>query len=240
MGRYYRQQLVPAIGADGQERLRNAKVLVVGAGGLGSPALLYLAAAGVGTIGIADGDRVDVSNLQRQVLYRTSDAGRKKVDVAGNALRDLNPDVALRCYPEYVTPPGAGALVSEYDIVVSASDSFDAKLMINDACVREAVPCVHAGVSGMDGQIMTTLPGTPCYRCAFHFPVRDDSADDNPAETGTLGAAAGVAGTLQAAEVMKFVCGYGALVTGRLLFFDLSESAFHTLPVMKRENCICS
>ena len=239
MSRYSRQQLVPVIGVEGQEKLRDAKVLVIGAGGLGAPVLLYLAAAGVGTIGVADGDRIEVSNLQRQVLYRTCDAGRKKVDVAIEVLKALNPDVDLRCYPQYVTPRDAGVLVHDYDIVVSASDSFAAKLMINDACVCEAVPCVHGGVSGIDGQIMTTLPGTACYRCAFNFTSRDASAVENFAQTGTLGPAAGVAGTLQAAEVMKYVCGYGTLLTDRILLFDLSESGFHTLPVMKREDCSC-
>lgn len=234
--RYYRHHLIAEIGREGQEKLRSSRVLIVGLGGLGSPAALYLAAAGVGTIGLVDGDCVDITNLQRQVIHRTSDVGRNKVESAAAAINALNPDIALRCYPEYATEGSLSVMVQEFDIVISAADTFDAKLLVNDCCVRQHVACVHAGVSGMEGQVMTTLPGTACYRCAFGFSSR--TLMPEPAvQTGTLGAAAGMGGTLQAAEVMKYICGYGSLLADRILVFDLSAGSFFSVPVKRNTAC---
>ncbi|MEC9487340.1 MAG: HesA/MoeB/ThiF family protein [Prosthecochloris sp.] len=234
--RYYRHYLIPEIGREGQHRLRASAVLLIGLGGLGSPAALYLAAAGVGTLGLVDGDCVEISNLQRQVIHRTGDIGRSKVDSAAETIRELNPDVALRYYREYATHDLLAGMVQDYDIVISAPDTFDARLMINDCCVAAGVPCVHAGVSGIEGQVMTTLPGTACYRCAF-VPSGDAGLPEAVSPIGTLGVAAALGGTLQAAEVLKYLCGYGELMTDRILLFDLAGTSLYSVPVRKRQEC---
>ncbi len=240
MDRYSRQRLVREIGEEGQNRIRRASVLVVGLGGLGSPAALYLAAAGIGTLGLADGDRVETSNLQRQVIHRTGDEGVPKTESAKRTVASLNPDVRIRTYPHFLERGTVDAVLARYDIAVSATDTLHSKLMLSDACVRTKTPCVHAGVSGVEGQIMTYVPGSACYRCAFDFDGRSSAGIPGEATPGgTLGVTAGVAGTLQAAEALKFLCGFGSLLRNRLLLFDVSEMDFRTMKLQRRSGCSC-
>lgn len=235
--RYSRNILLKDVGVAGQEKLFAAKVLVIGAGGLGSPAALYLAAAGVGTIGIADGDRVDLSNLQRQILHSTADVGRPKVDSAGEKIVALNPDVAVRRYPEFLRDDSIRAIVRDYDFVIDATDSFAAKFLINDACVLESIPFSHGGVLRFQGQTMTVLPGrSPCYRCVFTAPPPDDAVP-TCSQAGILGAVAGMLGTIQAAEALKYITGAGRLLTGSFLTFDALDMAFRKVAVKRNPHC---
>ena len=241
MDRYSRQRLVREIGEEGQERIRRASVLIVGLGGLGSPAALYLAAAGIGTLGLADGDKVETSNLQRQVIHRTGDEGVPKTESARRTVASLNPDVRIRTYPHFLERGTVDDMLARYDIVVSAIDVLHSKLMLSDACVKTKTPCVHAGVSGVEGQIMTYVPGSACYRCAFDFDGR--STTGIPGEvvpSGTLGVTAGIAGTLQAAEALKFLCGFGSLLRNRMFLFDVSETDFRTMELQRRSECLCN
>ena len=235
--RYSRNILLKDVGVAGQEKLFAAKVLVIGAGGLGSPAALYLAAAGVGTIGIADGDRVDLSNLQRQILHTTADVGRPKVDSAAEKIVALNPDVVVRRYPEFLRDDSIRSIVRDYDFVIDATDSFAAKFLINDACVLEGVPFSHGGVLRFQGQTMTVLPGrSPCYRCVFSAPPPDDAVP-TCSQAGILGAVAGMLGTIQAAEALKYITGAGRLLTGSLLTFDALDMVFRKVAVKRNPHC---
>ena len=235
--RYSRQLILKEAGASGQKKLAQGHVFVIGAGGLGSAALLYLAAAGVGTLRIADHDEVELSNLNRQILHATSRLGRSKADSACQALRDLNPDIRLVPYPILVTPENMPELIRDYDIVLDCTDRFETKLMINDVCVREGKPFVHAGILGVSGQIMTWIPGSyPCLRCL----TGNDPAPETEtcATAGILGAAAGVMGTLQALEAIKFLLGKGDLLTGRMLHFDGMSLTFSET-LMPRRSPYC-
>ena len=233
--RYARQLSLPELGAEGQQKLTNGRVLLVGAGGLGSPAALYLAAAGVGTLGIADADNVDLSNLQRQILHASPDLHRPKVDSAKETLQALNPEITIHTHHLYVTPDNIGALVSNYDFVLDCTDSFAAKLMINDACVRAGKPFSHAGIEGLQGQLMTYVPGRgPCCRCIFLEPPE---AAKTPIPV--MGAVAGVIGSLQAMEAIKFLAGIGDLLTGRMLCFDAKSMEFRSVQLPRRTGCIC-
>ncbi len=215
--RYSRQIIIPEIGREGQEKLASGRVLVIGAGGLGSAALFYLAAAGVGTIGIADHDVVELSNLERQILHQTSRLGKAKVESAARTLRDLNPDVRVVPYHLRITPENISELMDGYDLVLDCTDQFKNKLMINDACVLARKPFVHAGVRETAGQIMTWVPGNwPCLRCLIGASAA--GADLTP--PGVLGAAVGVISSMQALEAIKFLLGQGNLLTGRMLHFD--------------------
>lgn len=216
--RYSRQIAVKEVGLAGQERLSAGRVLVIGAGGLGSAALMYLAAAGVGTLGVADHDRVDLSNLERQIIHRTSRLGLPKTQSAIETLQDINPDLRLIPYPMRITPDNILETVRDYDIVLDCTDQFQNKLLINDACVAARKPFVHAGVLETSGQIMTWLPGPwPCLRCLMGDapPV-----DERNAVSGVLGAAVGVISSMQALEAVKFLLGEGTLLTGRMLHFN--------------------
>ena len=233
--RYARQLSLPELGAEGQQKLMDGRVLLIGAGGLGSPAAFYLAAAGVGTIGIADADSVDLSNLQRQILHTMSDLNRPKVDSAKETLQALNPEIAINAHHLYVTPDNIGALIAGYDFILDCTDSFAAKLMINDACVPAGKAFSHAGIEGLQGQLMTYVPGCgPCCRCIFA----------NPPETANtpipvIGAVAGVIGSLQAMEAVKYLAGIGDLLTGRMLCFDAKAMEFRSVPLPRRTGCIC-
>ena len=235
--RYSRQLVIPEIGPDGQEKLLKAKVLIIGAGGLGSPAALYLAAAGVGTIGLADSDAVDLSNLQRQILHSTEMLGVPKVESAAGRLRALNPDVSVICHKVFVDEHNIGKLIAPYDFVVECTDSFAAKYLINDACVREGKAFCHGAVIRFFGQIMTYVPGScPCYRCAFRQPPDPEKAPDAK-KLGVIGAVPGVIGCLQAIETIKYLTGSGELLTGKLLNFDALAMDFETVELLPDPNC---
>lgn len=209
-----------------QDRISRAKVLVIGTGGLGSPVALYLAAAGVGTLGIADGDVVSLSNLQRQLLHSTPDLGRPKTDSAAEKLRALNPEVKIVCHPGFVTDDNIDALVSSYNFVVDATDNFASRYRVNDACLRAGKPFCIGGVSHFSGQVMTCIPGeSSCYRDIFPDEP-DASAGSTPLPV--LGPAVGILGSVMACEVIKYLCGLGSLLTGRLLTFDTLTMSFET------------
>ncbi len=228
--RYSRQLVLPEVGGEGQERLRRAAVLVVGAGGLGSPAALYLAAAGVGRLGLADGDRVDLSNLQRQILHFTPDVGRPKARSGREKLLLLNPAVSVRAYEARLDGRNARELVAGYDAVVAAVDNVESRYILNDACVAAGVPMVEAGILGFRGLLMTVIPGRgPCYRCVFPEPPPPGSVP-TCAEAGVIGALAGVMGSLQALEAIKIILGRGSTYTGRLLVVDALAGRFREVP----------
>ena len=227
---------MPEIGPEGQERLLRSKVLVIGAGGLGSPAALYLAAAGVGTVGLADGDRVELSNLQRQILHSTETLGAEKVGSAAERLRALNPDVVI-CHPVFVAEDTIGALIAPYDFVLDCTDSLETKYLINDACVRAGKPFCHGAAALFTGQIMTFVPGRgPCYRCAFRQAPAPGAAPD-AGKSGVIGAVPGVIGSLQAMETIKYLTGAGTLLTGRLLCFDGLTMNFVTVELPPDPDC---
>ena len=235
--RYSRQLCIPEIGPEGQEKLLSSKVLIIGAGGLGSPAAFYLAAAGVGTIGLADSDVVDLSNLQRQILHSTETLGVLKVESAAERLHALNPDVQIVSCPVFVGEDNIEELISPYDFVVECTDSFEAKYLINDACVRLEKPFCHGAVIRFFGQIMTYLPGKgPCYRCAFRQ-APDPAKAPDPKKLGVIGAVPGVIGCLQAMEAIKYLTGAGELLTGRLLNFDALEMDFEIIEVPPDPDC---
>lgn len=228
--RYKRHILLEGVGADGQLKLLNAKVLVVGTGGLGSPVALYLAAAGVGTIGLVDADVVSLSNLQRQVIHFSSNLGEPKVLSAARKLKEVNPDVDLNTYPFMLSSANAEALFADYDFVVDCTDNFDTKFLINDVCVRLQKPFCHGAILKFTGEVFTYVPGSACYRCLYGEP--DKSVVD-----GVFGAIAGMCGTIQAAEVLKYFTGVGQLLTNRLLSFNALSMRQRVLNFEKNESC---
>ena len=233
--RYSRHILLQDVGVEGQERIMNARVLVVGAGGLGAPVSLYLAAAGIGRIGIVDADEVDLSNLQRQVIHFTQDVGVPKVESAKEKMLAINPDVQVDTFHEYL----ALDIIRDYDFVVDGTDNFPVKFLINDACVMAGKPFSHGGILRFNGQTFTHLPGTACYRCFFKEPP-PAGAVPTCSQAGVLGAIAGMLGTIQAAETLKYFTGVGQLLTNRLLTFDAKTMQFRTIPVRQRPSCeIC-
>lgn len=236
--RFSRQIRLKEIGVQGQQKLAAGSVLVIGAGGLGSPAAMYLAAAGVGQIGIADGDAVDLSNLQRQILHSEADLGRPKVASAAETLGGISGEIRIDTYEQVVTPDNIAELIKGYDIVLDCTDSFESKFMINDGCVAAGKPFVHAGISGFTGQLMTVLPGeTVCYRCIFEEPPEAGSVP-TCSEAGVMGAVAGTIGSLEALEAIKYLTGAGELLTGRMLTFDGLTMKFRTVPFPnRREDC---
>ena len=238
--RYSRHIILPEVGGAGQQKLLQGRVLIVGAGGLGSPAALYLAAGGIGTIGIVDGDVVDLSNLQRQVIHSTPDVGKPKVDSAAAKMRALNPDVDVRAYNERLTSGNALAIISEYDFVIDGTDNFAAKFLIADACHFAGKPYSHAGILRFDGQLMTVIPGkSACYRCVFNAPPPSGIVP-SCSQAGVLGVLAGVIGTLQATEAVKFLLGKGELLTNSLLIYDGLAMSFRKLKLSRNPNCpIC-
>lgn len=226
MKRYARHIILDEVGEAGQEKLLNAKVLIIGAGGLGSPAAMYLAAAGVGTIGIADADEVDVSNLQRQIIHRTSDVGRAKVESARETMQNINPDVKVNIYYMRVDASNIQELIREYDFVIDATDNFMTKFLINDACVLERKPFSHGGILRFEGQIMTYVPGQgPCYRCIFKD-LPPAGAIPTGRQAGVIGVLPGVIGSLQATEAIKYILGKGELLTGYLLIYNALTMQF--------------
>ncbi len=235
--RYARHLDLPGFGARAQERLRAGRVMVVGCGGLGSPALYYLAAAGVGLLGLVDSDQVDVSNLQRQILHATPDIGRPKVDSAVGRLRALNPHVRLAPHAEHLTADNARELFAPYDVVLDCTDNFAAKYLINDACVALKKTFVHAGISAFCGQLMTVVPDkSACLRCLFPAPPPLAAPESAPT-AGPLGAIPGVIGSLQAVEALKCLSGVGALLTDVLLTYDGLETEFRPIHAQRQPAC---
>lgn len=237
MERYSRHILLKEVGVEGQRRLWNRRVLIVGAGGLGAPAALYLAAAGIGTLGIADGDRVELSNLQRQVIHFTEDIGRRKADSAADKVRRINPDVDVRVHPEFLHAGNAAPLVEQYDFVIDGTDNFAAKFLINDACVLAGRPYSHGGILGFGGQTLTVMPGrSACYRCVFPSPP-PPGVVPTCSQAGVLGAVAGMLGTIQAAEALKFASGAGGLLENAVLVFDALDMSFRRVAVRRNPQC---
>ena len=235
--RYARHLALPEMGEAGQRRLKAGAVLIIGAGGLGSPAALYLAAAGVGRLGLVDFDTVDLSNLQRQVLHGSASLGRPKVESARARLADLNPDVVLEAHAVRLTAANARALVADYDVVVDGSDSFATRYLINDACGLEDRPMVYGGIFRFEGQAAVFHAGRgPCYRCLFPLPPPAGQAP-SCAEGGVLGVLPGIIGTVQATEAIKLLLGLGESLLGRFLCFDALEMRFHEFRVRPNPAC---
>jgi sulfur-carrier protein adenylyltransferase/sulfurtransferase len=235
--RYARHFVLPEVGPAGQRKLREAKVLVVGAGGLGAPVALYLAAAGVGTLGLVDFDTVDATNLQRQLLYGTKDVGRPKLEAAEERLRGINPDVHIVPHPVRLTSENAIDIVRGYDVVADGTDNFPTRYLVNDACVLTRTPNVFASVLRWEGQLSVFgLEGGPCYRCLFREPPPPGAVPDC-AEGGVLGVLPGILGTLQALETIKLILGAGTTMAGRFLVFDGLALEFRELRLRRDPGC---
>ena len=234
--RYQRHLALSEIGAAGQEKLKAARVLVVGAGGLGSPAALYLAAAGCGTLGLVDCDRVELSNLQRQVLFDSSAIARSKAEAGRERLASLNPEIRVVAHALELKAANVRAVFKDYDLVLDGTDRLATRYLVNDACVILGLPLVSAAIHRFEGQIMTYVPGRgPCYRCVF--PQAPEGGVANCAQAGVLGVLPGVLGTLQATEAIKLITGVGDPLTGRLLTYDALEMRFHEFRVARRPDC---
>ena len=236
--RYSRHMIMPEVGAEGQRRLNAARVLCIGAGGLGSPAALYLAAAGIGKLGLVDFDDVDLSNLQRQILHGTKDVGRKKVDSARDRLRDANPNIEIEAHECRFASKNALEIVSDYDVVVDGSDNFPTRYLSNDVCVFAKKPNVYGSVFRFDGQTTVFAPhlGGPCYRCLFPEPPPPGSVP-NCAQAGVLGVLPGIIGTIQANEAIKLILGVGEPLLGRLLYFDALKMKFREFNLRRDPQC---
>lgn len=234
--RYLHHIVLKDVGGEGQRKLLAAKVLIVGAGGLGSPAALYLAAAGVGTIGIADDDRVEVGNLQRQIAHSTADIGRAKAESAREKMAAINPDIRVAALPVRVTRESAAALIADYDFLIDGSDNFETRFAVNDACVAAGKPFAHGAVAGFRGQAFTHIPGSLCLRCVFPEPPPAGTVTNCRGE-GVFGAVAGIVGSIQAAEAVKWVLGKGELLSDRLLTVDVLEGSFRAVPIRPSPSC---
>ena len=236
--RYSRQIMVPDLGGKAQMRLRDARVLVIGAGGLGSPAAFYLAAAGIGTLGIIDPDNVESSNLQRQILHATKNIGQRKVESAKATLTELNPDVDVKTYSLRFDETNAADIAAEYQFIVDGSDNFDTKFLVNDTAIKLGIAFSHAGIVRLQGQTMTVIPGkSACYRCLFKAPPPPEEILNCQA-SGILGSVAGTIGTIQATEAIKFLAGFEeGLLTDRLLVYDAKNMKFRDIEVKRDPNC---
>jgi len=239
--RYSRHIILPEVGGKGQKKINSASVFLVGAGGLGSPCGYYLAAAGVGRIGIVDSDLVELSNLQRQILHSTKDLDRHKADSAKDTMESLNPDVKVELYKERLTSKNILDMLKGYDIVVDGSDNFPTRYLINDACVLLKKPYIYGAVFRFEGQAMTIIPGEgPCYRCLFEMPPPPGMVPSCQ-EAGVLGVLPGLIGIVQATEVLKLILGKGNLLKGQLLIYDALEMSFRKVKVPRNPNCpVCS
>ncbi|HEU0242991.1 MAG TPA: molybdopterin-synthase adenylyltransferase MoeB [Candidatus Limnocylindrales bacterium] len=239
--RYNRHLLIPEVGTEGQAKLLGSKVLLIGAGGLGSPAALYLAAAGVGTIGIIDFDVVDLSNLQRQVLHTNDSVGEKKVDSARRTITALNPDVTVVAHEEMLVAANVERIIHGYDVILDGTDTFETRYILNDAAVAAGIPVVHASVFRFEGQLTTFIPYQgPCYRCLYPTPPPPELAP-GCSVAGVLGVVPGIMGLLQTNEVLKVLLGIGETLAGRLLLFDALETEFTELKLRRDPKCpVCS
>ena len=237
LARYSRHLSLREVGAAGQEKLKYAKVLVIGAGGLGSPSILYLAAAGVGTLGIVDFDRVEISNLQRQVLFDTASVGVPKTAAASKRLHELNPDLHIVAHEVELRANNVLDIVRRYDVVLDGTDRFETRYLANDACVILEKPLISAAIHQFEGQAFTYVPRQgPCYRCLFPEPPTDGLVP-NCAEAGVLGVLPGVLGTIQATEAIKLITGIGQLLTGRLLTYDALQMSFDEIRFSRSDDC---
>ncbi len=236
--RFSRHIILPGIGQEGQERLKGSRVLIIGLGGLGSPASLYLAAAGVGTLGLADFDSVEVHNLQRQVIHDTPSVGRKKIESATNRLSSLYPEIEIVALKEGITPGNAVSILQDYDVIVDGSDNFGTRYLVNDAAFFAKRPLVYGSVFQFEGQVSVFDPsnGAPCYRCLFPHPP-EPGAVPNCAEAGVFGALCGTIGSLQAMEAVKWITGAGEPHTGKLLVLDSLTMQFRSIRLKKDPSC---
>src|SRR6266516_1928131 len=234
--RYQRQIIMPEVGSIGQRKLLNAKVLHIGAGGLGSPSAIYLAAAGVGTLGIVDFDVVDMSNLHRQILHGHKDVGRPKVESAAETLRDINPDVEVIGFNEPLSSENAFRIIEPFDIVVNGFDNFPTRYLVNDACYFLKKPLVDGGIFRFEGQATVYMPGKGCYRCLFPAPP-PPGAVPSCAEAGVLGVLPGIIGSIQAVEAIKLILGEGTSLVNRLLIFDSLPMEFREVKIRRDPSC---
>jgi molybdopterin-synthase adenylyltransferase len=235
--RYSRQIILEEFGIEAQGKLENARALVIGAGGLGSPILLYLAAAGVGTLGIADFDTVALSNLNRQVIHFTEDVGSKKIDSAERKIKQLNPEITVEKFKRRIDANNIEDLIAQYDLVVDATDNFSSRYLISDCCFLLGKPLVEGAAVGYVGILMTIIPGqTPCYRCLYPEPPADGEVE-TCSDVGILGAVTGVIGSLQAMEAIKVITGIGEIMAGRVLFYDAISAEFTELKLNQSEDC---
>ncbi|MDD2239380.1 MAG: molybdopterin-synthase adenylyltransferase MoeB [Kiritimatiellae bacterium] len=235
--RYSRHILLQDIGGKGQEKLLAGRVLIIGAGGLGAPIALYLGAAGVGTLGIADADMVDVTNLQRQVIHFTPDIGKPKVVSAAEKVRAINPDVTVHPHQEWISAENIAGFIADYDFIIDGTDNFATKFLINDACVLGNKPYSHGGILRFDGQTLTVKPHeSACYRCIFSAPPPKD-AIPTCSEAGVIGVLPGVIGTIQATEAIKYLLGIGDLLTGRLLTYNATSLTFREIRIQRNPKC---
>ena len=240
LDRYSRHIIMDDVGPEGQAKLLDSRVLCLGAGGLGSPVVQYLAAAGVGTIGIADDDVVERSNLQRQVIHADEDVGTPKVESAKHYVERLNPDVPVEPHETRVTPENVEDLIADYDIVVDGSDNFATRYLVNDACTLAGVPFVHGAILRFEGQASTFDGDQPCYRCLFPEAPEPGTVPDC-ATAGVLGVLPGVVGTIMATEAVKLALDYGESLVGRFLFYDAGDMTFREIPLEQRPDCpICT
>jgi molybdopterin/thiamine biosynthesis adenylyltransferase len=238
--RYSRHIILKEVGGKGQKRILGGKVLIIGAGALGSPAALYLAAAGIGVIGMADSDVVELSNLQRQIIHHSGDIGIPKVESARQKMEAINPDVKIITHHTWINSKNIMDLIRQYDFVIDGSDNFPTKYLVNDACVMAGIPFSHAGILHFIGQTMTVLPHkSPCYRCIFPVPPPPD-AIPTCSQAGVIGVLPGVIGAIQATEALKYILGVGDLLTGRLLVYDAEGLDFQIATIGKNPGCpIC-
>ncbi|HWQ72406.1 MAG TPA: HesA/MoeB/ThiF family protein [Desulfitobacteriaceae bacterium] len=235
--RYSRQIILGGIGYEGQKKLKQARILVAGAGGLGSPALTYLAAAGVGTLGVADFDTVALSNLNRQILHFTGDVGRRKTDSAIDKLRSINPEVNLIKHQTRINQDNVEEIVGAYDVIVDATDNFPIRYLLSDCCYFLGKPVIEGAATGYDGILMTIIPGkTPCYRCLYPMPPADGVLP-TCSDTGILGMVTGIIGSVQALEAVKIILGLGETVSGRILTFDALTTTFREVNWNRRDQC---
>ncbi|MFC1498001.1 ThiF family adenylyltransferase [Verrucomicrobiota bacterium] len=235
--RYSRHIILPEVGGKGQEKLLSGSVLLVGAGGLGSPAGLYLAAGGVGTIGVIDADNVDLSNLQRQILHATKDVDRPKVASAKEKMQAINPDINIITYQERLTADNALDIIKDYQFIIDGTDNFPSKFLVADACHFANKPYSHAGILRFAGQTVTVIPGqSTCYRCMFQEPPPPGSVP-SCSQAGVLGVIACVIGGIQATEALKFILGTGNLLTNHLLAYDALNMSFRKISIKRNKNC---
>ncbi len=236
INRYSRQIILQGVGSKGQEKLLNSSVLIIGMGGLGSPAALYLAAAGVGTIGIIDGDIVDVSNLHRQIIHFTADVQKAKVISAKEKMEKINPDVNVITYQDRVHSGNISDIIKNYNFIIDGTDNFPAKFLINDACVINKKPFNHAGILRFTGQTLTYTPGNTCYRCIFNEPP-PEGVTPSCSQAGILGPVAGILGSIQASEALKFILGIGKNIINQMLIINVFEMNFRIVNINRNENC---